>query len=97
MKKRTLALLLAGMMTVGMLSGCGDSGSGDSGSQGGQSGSQEEQSGAQEEQAGDEGGNTPVADEKIDVLNQSETMKMSVVCLQGYTQPDSQIQKWLEA
>lgn len=81
MKKRTLALLLAGMMTVGMLSGCGDSGSGDSGSQGGQSGSQEEQSGAQEEQAGDEGGNTPVADEKIDVLNQSETMKMSVVCL----------------
>ena len=96
MKKRTLALLLAGMMTVGMLSGCGDSGSGDSGSQGGQSGAQEEQSGSQEEQAGDEGGNTPVADEKIDVLNQSETMKMSVVCLQGYTQPDSQIQKWLE-
>ena len=95
MKKRTLALLLAGMMTVGMLSGCGDSGSGDSGSQGGQSGSQEEQSGSQEEQAGDEGGNTPAADEKIDVLNQSETMKMSVVCLQGYTQPDSQIQKWL--
>lgn len=35
MKKRTLTLLLAGMMTVGMLSGCGDSGSGDSGSQGG--------------------------------------------------------------
>ena len=35
MKKRTLPLLLAGMMTVGMLSGCGDSGSGDSGSQGG--------------------------------------------------------------
>nr|WP_300789136.1 extracellular solute-binding protein [uncultured Acetatifactor sp.] len=63
---------------------------------GGQSGSQEEQSGSQEEQAGDEGGNTPAADEKIDVLNQSETMKMSVVCLQGYTQPDSQIQKWLE-
>ena len=30
------------------------------------------------------------------MLNQSETMKMSVVCLQGYTQPDSQIQKWLE-
>ena len=81
MKKRMLALLLAGMMTVGMLSGCG-SGSGDSGSQGGQTGG-----GA---------GNTPVSDEKIDVLNQSETMKMSVVCLQGYTQPDSQIQKWLE-
>ena len=41
-------------------------------------------------------GGTPLADEPVDVLNQSETMKMSVVCLQGHTQPDSQIQKWLE-
>ncbi len=42
------------------------------------------------------GTETPVSDEPIDVLNQSETMKMAVVCLQGYTQPDSQIQKWME-
>lgn len=42
------------------------------------------------------GGVTPLAEEKIDVLNQSETMKLAVVCLQGYTQPDSQIQKWME-
>lgn len=39
---------------------------------------------------------TPLADEPIDVLNQSETMKMTVVCLQGHTKPDSQIEKWLE-
>ena len=41
-------------------------------------------------------GDSPLAEEPIDVLNQSETMKMAVVCLQGYTTPDSQIQKWLE-
>ena len=42
-------------------------------------------------------GEKPVlADEPIDVLNQEETMKMSVVCLQGYTQPDSEIEHWLE-
>ena len=37
-----------------------------------------------------------LAEEPIDVLNQEETMKMSVVCLQGYTQPDSEIEHWLE-
>ncbi len=37
-----------------------------------------------------------LAEEPIDVLNQEETMKMSVVCLQGYTQPDNEIEHWLE-
>lgn len=38
----------------------------------------------------------PLAEEKIDVLNQSETMRMAVVCLQGYTQPDSEFEHWME-
>ena len=39
---------------------------------------------------------TPVAEGKVDVLNQSEKMRMSVVCLQGYTQPDSEFEHWME-
>lgn len=39
---------------------------------------------------------TNVSDEVIDVLNQDETMKLSVVTLQGYTQPDSEMEKWME-
>ena len=34
--------------------------------------------------------------ELIDVLNQEETMKLAVVCLQGYTTPDSETEKWME-
>ncbi len=67
-------------MAAGMLTGCGG-GSGDASSGGSDSASAEK----------------PVlADEPIDVLNQEETMKMSVVCLQGYTTPDSEIEHWLE-
>lgn len=36
------------------------------------------------------------SEELIDVLNQEETMKLAIVCLQGYTTPDSETQKWLE-
>lgn len=90
MKKRIVALLLSAVMAVGMLAGCGGSGKGaaDQGSSSGQEASGSQQGGA--------GSETPVSDEKIDVLNQSETMRMTVVCLQGYTQPDSQIEQWLE-
>ncbi|MGN0315010.1 MAG: hypothetical protein ACI4EG_09515 [Fusicatenibacter sp.] len=49
-----------------------------------------------EKGSGSASGGTVVSDEKIDVLNQEETMKLSVVCLQGYTQPDSETQKWME-
>lgn len=34
--------------------------------------------------------------ELIDVLNQEETMKLAIVCLQGYTTPDSETEKWME-
>lgn len=74
MKRRMMALLLAGVMGVGMMSGCGSSKSADSGKV------------VREE-----------SDEPIDVLNQDEKMKLSIVCLQGYTQPDSEMQKWMEA
>lgn len=70
MKRRMMALLLAGVMGVGMMSGCGSSKSADSGKV------------VREE-----------SDEPIDVLNQDEKMKLSIVCLQGYTQPDSEMQK----
>ena len=73
MKRRMMALLLAGVMGVGMMSGCGSSKSADSGKV------------VREE-----------SDEPIDVLNQDEKMKLSIVCLQGYTQPDSEMQKWME-
>lgn len=90
MKKKVIALLLAAAMTVGMLAGCG--GKSNSGSDSA-AGSDSSSSAEQGESTGSE---TPVSDEKIDVLNQSETMRMTVVCLQGYTQPDSQIEHWLE-
>lgn len=73
MKRRMMALLLAGVMGVGMMTGCGSSKSADS------------QKVVREE-----------SDEPIDVLNQDEKMKLSIVCLQGYTQPDSEMQKWME-
>lgn len=73
MKRRMMALLLAGVMGVGMMSGCGSSKSADSGKV------------VREE-----------SDEPINVLNQDEKMKLSIVCLQGYTQPDSEMQKWME-
>ena len=85
MKKRIVALLLSAVMAVGMLAGCGggsDKGAADQGTSSKQEASGPEQSEGAEAQ-------TPVSDEKIDVLNQSETMRMTVVCLQGYTQPDS--------
>lgn len=76
MKKRVIALLLAAVMTVGMLAGC--SGSSESGSSTGTDSSEASSS----EQGGSTAAETPVSDEKIDVLNQSETMRMTVVCLQ---------------
>lgn len=96
MKKRIVALLLSAVMAVGMLAGCGggsDKGAADQGAAAGQ-----EASGSEQKESADAGAETetPVSDEKIDVLNQSETMRMTVVCLQGYTQPDSQIEQWLE-
>ena len=94
MKKRIVALLLSAVMAVGMLAGCGggsDKGTADQGASSGQ-----EASGSEQKESADAGAETPVSDEKIDVLNQSETMRMTVVCLQGHTQPDSQIEQWLE-
>lgn len=77
MKKRVAAGLLAGVMALGMLSGCGGNSS--------ESGNASE--GKKE---------TVVSDEIIDVLNQDETMKLSIVTLQGYTQPDSEMEQWME-
>ena len=92
MKKRIVALLLSAVMAVGTLAGCGggsDKGAADQGTS-----SKQEESGSEQSEGAE--AHTPVSDEKIDVLNQSETMRMTVVCLQGYTQPDSQIEQWLE-
>lgn len=88
MKKRVVALLLSAVLVMGTLVGCGgksdkEAGSSDTGT-------------TQEQSAGSTGAETSVSDGPIDVLNQSETMKLAIVCLQGYTQPDSQIQKWME-
>lgn len=88
MKKRLLTCLLAGMLAAGTLSGCGQEASAPASD----AGTDQAQAG-QENQAEQ---TTPVSDEKIDVLNQSEKMKLAVVCLQGYTQPESQIEHWLE-
>lgn len=54
--------------------------------------------GGKQEQAasGAAAGETPLAEEKIDVLNQEEKMRMAVVCLQGYTQPESEFEHWME-
>ncbi len=90
MKKRIVSLLLVGIMTASMLVGCGEQKTTDASKQ---------ENSIQENNQGTEVGTTEsltTDGDKIDVLNQSETMKLSVVCLQGYTQPDSQIEKWLE-
>ena len=84
MKKRLLTCLLAGMLAAGTLSGCGQEASAPASD----AGTDQAQAG-QENQAEQ---TTPVSDEKIDVLNQTEKMKLAVVCLQGYTQPESQIE-----
>ena len=75
MKKRVAAGIMAGIMAMGMLSGCG---------------------GGTKEADAEVKKDTVVSDEKIDVLNQEETMKLSIVTLQGYTQPDSEMEKWME-
>ena len=53
--------------------------------------------GGKQEQAasGAAAGETPLAEEKIDVLNQEEKMRMAVVCLQGCTQPESEFEHWM--
>lgn len=81
MKKRLVAWMLAGVMALSMLAGCGGSDSKEASSESG------DDSAAAE---------TVVSDEPIDVLNQEETMKLAVVCLQGYTTPDSETEKWME-
>ena len=35
-------------------------------------------------------------EDKIDVLNQEETMSVDVAVLTGHTKPDSQVEQWLE-
>lgn len=73
MKKRWTVLILAVVMSLSALAGCG---------------TKEEETAKKSK--------TPVSEEKIDVLNQEEKMRMSVVCLQGYTQPDSEFEHWME-
>lgn len=74
MKRRTTALLLAGVMAASVMTGCGGNGS-----------TASVKKVEREESA-----------EPIDVLHQDEKMKLSIVCLQGYTQPDSEMEKWME-
>lgn len=85
MKKKVLALMMAAAMAAGMLAGCGGA---DAATVGNETANAEDSAPA--------AAATPVADEKIDVLNQTEKMRLAVVCLQGYTQPESEFEHWME-
>lgn len=97
---KLLSVALVGTMVAGTLTGCG--GSGDAAGDGGDSSAPA----ATESGEAGEAGEAPAADgaasdsaasgEKIDVLNQSETMPLKIACMTGFTQSDSEIEKWLE-
>lgn len=91
MRKKLIALMLATVMVTTMFAGC-SKGSKE------ETVSNETNETTETTEKTEDAAVTATADssEKIDVLNQSETMKLSIVCLQGHTQPDSQIEKWLE-
>ena len=91
--KRLLATALVTVMTASMLVGCCGGGQSSDGAAADSGTSESSDAGSS-----DEGGSAaaPVSDEKIDVLNQSEKMTLKVACMTGFTQTDSQIEKWLE-
>ena len=93
MKKKLVTLLLATAMTVTSLVGCGSSSS-NTGSTGTDASANAEAGTTADAAA--QGSEERDPNEKIDVLNQTEKMTLSIVCLQGHTQPDSQIEKWME-
>ncbi len=92
--KRLLATALVTVMTASMLVGCGgDDGQSSDGAAADSGTSESSDAGSSDE---GESVAAPVSDEKIDVLNQSEKMTLKVACMTGFTQTDSQIEKWLE-
>ena len=92
--KRLLATALVTVMTASMLVGCGGGDGQSSDGAAADSGTSESSDAGSSDEG--ESAAAPVSDEKIDVLNQSEKMTLKVACMTGFTQTDSQIEKWLE-
>ena len=84
--KKILSLVLALALCVSIFAACGNGGDSSTSSTGGESSA-----------AADGGEGSDAADsEPIDVLNQEETMDLTITIMDGYKQADSEIEKWLE-
>lgn len=85
--KKIVCLVLALALCVSLFAACGGNG-GTSASTGGES--------STTSTGGAESGEPADAGEPIDVLNQTETMDLSVAVMTGFTQQDSEVEKKLE-
>lgn len=82
--KKILCLVLALAMSVSLFAACGNSGDSSNASTGGDTSNSGETTG------------DAASTEPIDVLNQSETMDMTVTVMTGFTQSDSEVEKAIE-
>lgn len=74
MKKKLISSTLVGVTLISALSACGN---------------KEAENVAMDNEVKEETTVEQNSDEPIDVLNQEETLKLSIVTMQGYTAPDS--------
>lgn len=82
--KKIICLVLALALCVSLFAACGGNGGNSTASNNSSTGST----------SGD--GEPADSGEPIDVLNQSETMDLTLTVMDGYKQADSEIEKWLE-
>ena len=84
--KKILSLVLALALCVSIFAACGNGGDSSTSSTGGESSAATD---------GSEGSDAADS-EPIDVLNQEETMDLTLTVMTGFTQQDSEIEKWIE-
>lgn len=88
--KKIICLVLALALCVSMFAACGGNGTSSTSSTGSDSSTADEGSETSEE--GSESSDSDI----IDVLNQTETMPVSIAVMTGFTQSDSEVEKKLE-
>ena len=98
--KRILSLVLALAMCVALFAACGND-SGSSSSSTASTGEDKSSSTPESSTAGGDESSTPEGGEtgtgeKLDVLNISEPMDLSIAVMTGFTQSDSRVEKMLE-
>ncbi|MBQ6886040.1 MAG: extracellular solute-binding protein [Lachnospiraceae bacterium] len=86
MKRKLILSLLVGVMTLNLMTACGN----------GNSATTDVNKEVVDNQAASGIETEQISNELIDVLNQEETLKLAIVTMQGYTTPDSETEKWME-